>query len=288
MAFPASLPSYTITAGSETANGAAGGTGLSGLLNAFEVDITALGTKLGTGASTAAAGQVLRGTGAGTSAWAQVVLATDVAAFTSANLASVVSDETGTGLLVFNNSPTIVTPTIASFTNAQHNHGSAAGGGAIVAAALPTGSVVQMVSTTYTVAATGTTTIPTDDTIPQSTEGDQYMTQTITPLFSNSTLKVEVVALCSNSAGISDLTMALFQDSGANAIAATVQTQAASTYEQNLKINHPIATGATTATTFKVRIGNNAAGTTTFGGQAGARKFGGINIASIIITEVKG
>jgi hypothetical protein len=36
---------------------------------------------------------------------------------------------TGTNLLVFGTSPTIVTPTIASFANATHNHTNAAGGG---------------------------------------------------------------------------------------------------------------------------------------------------------------
>lgn len=51
------------------------------------------------------------------------------AATTSAQLAGVISDESGSGSLVFNSSPTIVTPTIASFANATHNHESAAGGG---------------------------------------------------------------------------------------------------------------------------------------------------------------
>jgi len=51
------------------------------------------------------------------------------AATTSAQLAGVLSDETGTGLSVFNNTPTLLTPTIASFTNATHNHSNAAGGG---------------------------------------------------------------------------------------------------------------------------------------------------------------
>ena len=57
-------------------------------------------------------------------------------ATTSAQLASVISDETGTGLLVFNSSPTIVTPTIASFTNATHSHLNAAGGGTITSGAI--------------------------------------------------------------------------------------------------------------------------------------------------------
>ena len=55
------------------------------------------------------------------------------ASTTSAQLASVISDETGTGLLVFGTSPTIVTPTIDSFTNATHDHEDAAGGAQLTA-----------------------------------------------------------------------------------------------------------------------------------------------------------
>lgn len=51
------------------------------------------------------------------------------AATTSAQLAGVITNETGTGLLVLDTSPTIITPTIASFANATHNHTNAAGGG---------------------------------------------------------------------------------------------------------------------------------------------------------------
>ena len=50
-------------------------------------------------------------------------------ATTSLQLLGVISDETGSGSLVFGTSPTIVTPTIASFTNSQHDHQAAAGGG---------------------------------------------------------------------------------------------------------------------------------------------------------------
>ncbi len=61
------------------------------------------------------------------------------AATTSAQLLGVISDETGSGLLVFGTSPTIVTPTIASFTNATHDHSNAAGGGNLTNTALTTG-----------------------------------------------------------------------------------------------------------------------------------------------------
>lgn len=58
------------------------------------------------------------------------------AATTSLQLLGVISDETGTGLLVFNDSPTLLTPTIASFVNAIHSHLNAAGGGTITKAAI--------------------------------------------------------------------------------------------------------------------------------------------------------
>src|ERR1043166_3901454 len=48
---------------------------------------------------------------------------------------------TGTGVIVFQQSPTIVTPTIASFTNAQHTHQNAAGGGTRDAAAIASGTL---------------------------------------------------------------------------------------------------------------------------------------------------
>ena len=52
-------------------------------------------------------------------------------ATSSAELLSILSDETGTGLAVFNDTPTIITPTVVSLTNMQHNHADAAGGGVL-------------------------------------------------------------------------------------------------------------------------------------------------------------
>lgn len=48
---------------------------------------------------------------------------------------------TGTGAVVKDQSPTIVTPTIASMANANHNHQDAAGGGALSTAALTSGTL---------------------------------------------------------------------------------------------------------------------------------------------------
>lgn len=98
--------------------------------NLEQAEIVAAQTKIGTGASTPTANKILRGTGTGTSAWAQADLTTDVTGVLPvANGGTGQSSQTGTGLPVAQTSPTIITPTVASFTNAQHNHSNAAGGG---------------------------------------------------------------------------------------------------------------------------------------------------------------
>lgn len=146
--------------------------------------------------------------------------------------------------------------------------------------------VVQVVNTTDGAVATGTTTIPYDDTIPQNTEGDQYMTLAITPKATTNKLIIDVVVYVSNSSA-GQYTAALFQDSTAGALAI------GDTYQSNaqglsvLVFRHYMTAGTTSATTFKVRAGCNVAGTTTFNGSGGARKFGGVFSSSITITEVK-
>lgn len=55
-----------------------------------------------------------------------------------------VSAKTGVGtVVVMQDTPTLTTPTIASFTNATHNHQTAAGGGALDAAAVTTGTFAR-------------------------------------------------------------------------------------------------------------------------------------------------
>ena len=52
--------------------------------------------------------------------------------------------------------------------------------------------LVQVVNTQTGAVATGTTVMPIDDTIPQNTEGDQYMTLAITPTHASNKLLIEV------------------------------------------------------------------------------------------------
>ena len=87
------------------------------------------------------ANRVLRSDGTD-AAWAQVALATDVSGILPvANGGTGVTTSTGTTNVVLSGSPTIVTPTIASFTNATHDHSNAAGGGTLNASAIAAGTL---------------------------------------------------------------------------------------------------------------------------------------------------
>jgi hypothetical protein len=145
------------------------------------------------------------------------------------------------------------------------------------------GKVIQMVNTQTGTSATGTGNIPADNTIPQITEGDQYMSLAITPTSASSILLIDVFAM--SAAGNDTIhSAALFQDSTANALASTAGLIAGTDKMYTFAFRHKMTAGTTSATTFKVRIGGNA-GTTTFNGRAGGQYFGGTMASSITITE---
>ena len=144
-------------------------------------------------------------------------------------------------------------------------------------------SVVQVVNVTDSAVATGTTVMPSDDTIPQQTEGIEFMTLAITPKSASNKLKIEIVWFGADAA-TNTHTLALFQDSTANALAA-VELNATADWRTVDNFTHYMTAGTVSETTFKVRVGSAASTTTTFNGQGGGRKFGGVAASSITITE---
>ena len=153
---------------------------------------------------------------------------------------------------------------------------------------LPAGSVVQVVNVQDGAVATGTTTVAYDDTIMQNTEGDEYMTLAITPTSSTNKLKIDVVfnASCNQTNKIT--TVGLFQDSTANALAQVpnLNFYGITLSPYHIKFTHFMTAGTTSSTTFKVRAGTDVSATTTFNGQNGSRKSGGVLASSITITEI--
>jgi hypothetical protein len=144
--------------------------------------------------------------------------------------------------------------------------------------------VVQVVNYQTGAVATGTTAIPIDDTIPQNTEGTEFMTLAITPTNTNNKLVIQVVLQLSNTVD-ANLGLALFQDSTANALAAQGFRQDVGTGFSILSLTYYMTAGTTSATTFKARAGAGS-GTYTFNGASGARIFGGVMSSSITIMEI--
>lgn len=145
------------------------------------------------------------------------------------------------------------------------------------------GAVAQVLTGTYLTTTTTTTTIPFDDTIPQQTEGIEVVTLAITPKYATSAIIVEGYVTVSNSASTNGV-VAIFKDSDADAVAATM-------WDRNASAMHTVpilyATGAndTAARTYKLRVGSSSS-TLTINGQASVRKYGGVLRCILMITEV--
>jgi hypothetical protein len=174
------------------------------------------------------------------------------------------------------------TPLPANTVNTQ-----AVADGAITSPKVANGFVVQVVKFQTGAVATGSTAMIVDDTIPQNTEGDEFMSLAITPKSASNILVIEIKAMITSATADKFIVGALYQDSTANALAAVydrVVTTAGT--GRVLPITHTMTAGTTSATTFKFRAGANTA-TITFNGTAGGRIFGGVMASSIVITEYK-
>lgn len=147
------------------------------------------------------------------------------------------------------------------------------------------GVVLQVVNVMNSTVATGTGTIPQDNTIPQITEGTEFMTLAITPKSTSNKLRIDVVVNGAASASNSYL-VALFQDSTTNALAAINHNVAANNISEESNFTYYMTAGTTSSTTFRVRAGCASAGTFTFNGQSAGQLFGGVMASSITITEI--
>jgi hypothetical protein len=158
----------------------------------------------------------------------------------------------------------------------------------ITATTPKTGTVLQVAYNADGAVATGTTTVPIDDTVHQNSEGDQFMSQAITPQAAANLLHVTHQGnYASSNATASAFIVSLFQDSVAGALATTYNARVATAGALcNALLSHFMVAGTVSATTMKIRGGLSAAGTTTFNGQSSARLFGGVMASFLRIQEV--
>jgi hypothetical protein len=145
--------------------------------------------------------------------------------------------------------------------------------------------LAQSVTTVVSTVSTGTTVIPLDNTVPQNTEGDQYLSVTITPTNAASTLEITVQWHGANSAAGNYMTGALFQDATVGAIAVCMNNSFQAGAPLPLPLYHTMVAGSVAATTFKYRVGGTSAGTTTFNGAASAQLLGGVMASRITVKE---
>lgn len=274
--------------------------GLHGTENAA---IIALETKLGITASTPSGSNLLVSTGTGTSTWSKIAPTGTILGTTDTQNVSnkAIASSTWSGGTIDN--ATITVDSIAGHTtsNTGSIYGVSVTAGVINSAALlnsvntaaiqssaidytkvASGFVVQVVSTNFTAQATGTTTVPIDNTIPQITEGTEFMTISITPKSATNILVISICAEYSYSIA-ANMIHALFQDVTANALAADISYGSSGGAPIVMILNHRMVAGTTSSTTFRVRAGSNSAGTITFNNAL----FGAITRSNITITEYK-
>lgn len=147
------------------------------------------------------------------------------------------------------------------------------------------GNWIQCVASIDGVAASGTTTIPLDDTVPQNTEGTQFYSVSITPTNASNKLLIFANIFLYPSASINSVA-ALFQDSTANAIATSNPAYLGGGTWEMLHILHSMTAGTTSATTFKLRAGPASAATVYVNGNNSGRLFGGTCRSGILVIEV--
>lgn len=212
----------------------------------------------------------LSGTSSGTNTGDQLIFKT----ISVSGQSDVVADTTADTLTLVAGTNTTITTNASTDTITINNTSSS--------------KVVQYVYSLYNSVATGTTLTPFDNTIPQNTEGDQYMTKSITPTNASNILKIEVqVTSTSSNASNTKACVSLFQDSNAGATAAWIVAEGASQNScSTATMIHYMVAGTTSSTTFNVRVGLQSSGTLTFNGSGGTQLFGGVCTSSIAITEL--
>lgn len=148
------------------------------------------------------------------------------------------------------------------------------------------GEVVQTIRTDDGNSATGTTVVPFDNSIPQITEGDQYISRTITHTSAANLSRWTSEGFAANDAvGGGHIVFSLYQDAVANA-KKTATGIAAQNGVVGCVLNHEQLAATTSLITVRLRIGAVAAGTTTFNGSAGAVLFGGVFNSYIKVEEI--
>ena len=132
-----------------------------------------------------------------------------------------------------------------------------------------------------------TSIIPVDDTVPQSSEGAQVLaSDSLSPKSASHILRVTALVPCVAPSASVSAVLALFRDSGTDAVAVTTH-YFANTLPYHMALVHEEVAAATTATSFSLRIGPGTAGTLYVNGNSGGRLFGGTMAVRLFVEEIR-
>ena len=149
------------------------------------------------------------------------------------------------------------------------------------------GTVLQRVKVFSTAAVTLSGNIPVDATIPQIDEGTELYTLAITPKSDDSVLYFHGIIAATPDSGSIDLVMPMFVDTTANAIFTSYNYSVAVNYRVQSVIYGSVASGSTSARTYRLRVGANSSTDLEINQMnAAGGKFGGTWGSGFEITEV--
>jgi hypothetical protein len=138
-------------------------------------------------------------------------------------------------------------------------------------------------------AATGTSSIPVDNTIPLSTEGTQVWSQVITPSATSSTIRLSLLTQLSTATGDTNIVVSLFR--GTTCIAAYIHgvdaigfTSASTTWHAMVPFEMVDSPATTAATTYSLRVGITSG--TWYFGRGSSATLAGANTGSYIVQEI--
>jgi hypothetical protein len=146
------------------------------------------------------------------------------------------------------------------------------------------GSVVRKVVAKTTSSFTTAAIIPLDDTVPQSGEGLEVLTQSYTPLLPNSSIVVRVSCLVDGS-GVLHIMGALFVDAVTNAFAAADTVVPAAGYSKTFNFVGVYDNTTLAAKVFKLRLGCST-GTAYVNRYVGGELFGSASFITMEIEEI--
>lgn len=133
------------------------------------------------------------------------------------------------------------------------------------------GDRVQLQRSATGTSSSGNTTLPFDNTIPQVTEGIQFMSETITPQSGADLIEVRHQGLYNSTGSNGEISVALFLNGATNAVAAMVNAHVSANSGGSASLTYAQQAATTSAMTFTIRAGTSGGNiqfNASFGGAA--------------------